>query len=220
MKIAILLYEGFTALDCIGPYEVLSRLPEADVSFVSVDGGLVLSDTRALAVQTACELRETGPVDIVLVPGGPGSEDACKDSRILDWVRRVHETSKYTVSVCTGSLILAAAGILDGLEATSHWAAYDRLEALGAKPVGRRVVQCGKIFTGAGVSAGIDLAFELLREEQGDDFAQAIQLAIEYDPQPPFDSGSPSKAPAHILELVADYYRKRDAESAARAPSA
>jgi putative intracellular protease/amidase len=219
VKIAILLYEGFTALDCIGPYEVLSRLPDADVRFVSADGGVVRSDTRALAVQTASKLEDAGPVDIVLAPGGPGADAACTDSRILDWLKRVHETSKYTLSVCTGSLILAAAGILDGLEATSHWAAYERLEALGAKPVDRRVVRCGKIFTGAGVSAGIDLAFELLRVEQGDDFAQAVQLAIEYDPQPPFDSGSPSKAPAHIVDLVLDYYRRRDAERGARAPN-
>jgi putative intracellular protease/amidase len=211
MKIAILLYDGFTALDAIGPYEILSRLPEADVLFVSTEGGVVLSDTRALAVQTACKLEEAGPVDIVLVPGGPGADGAGADARILEWLKRVHETSKYTVSVCTGSLILAAAGILDGLEATSHWAAYNRLEALGAKPVSRRVVRCGKIFTGAGVSAGIDLAFELARAEQGDDFAKAIQLAIEYDPQPPFDCGSPTKAPAHIVELVAGYYREREA---------
>ena len=210
MKIAILLYDGFTALDCIGPYEVLSRLPDADVKFVSADGGVVLADTRALAIQTACRLDEIDAVDIVLVPGGPGDEAARADPRVLEWLRRMHETTKYTVSVCTGSLILAAAGILDGIEATSHWAAYDRLEALGAKPTSRRVVRSGKIITGAGVSAGIDMALELVRDDQGDDFARAIQLAIEYDPQPPFDSGSPAKAPEHIVELLSAYFKDRE----------
>jgi transcriptional regulator GlxA family with amidase domain len=202
MEIAILLYDRFTALDCIGPYEILSRLPGARVRFVSVAGGLVRSDTGMLAIQTEGPLESVEAPDIVLVPGGPGDEAAAADGRIRAWLRRVHPRTKWTTSVCTGSLILAAAGLLDGAEATTHWARVDRLAELGAKPVPRRVVRAGKIVTGAGVSAGIDMALTLVREEMGDDFAQGLQLAIEYDPDPPFDAGSPHKAPAHVLEMV------------------
>jgi transcriptional regulator GlxA family with amidase domain len=202
MNIAILLYDRFTALDCIGPYELLSRLPGARLRFVSVTGGLVRADTGVLAIDTEGPLERIEPPDIVLVPGGPGDEAAAADPRIRAWLRRVHPTTKWTTSVCTGSIVLAAAGLLDGVEATTHWASYGRLAALGATPVARRVVRSGKIVTGAGVSAGIDMALELVREETGDDFAQGLQLAIEYDPAPPFDAGSPAKAPAHVVETV------------------
>ncbi len=202
MEIAILLYDRFTALDCIGPYEILSRLPGARVRFVSTGGGLVRSDTGMLAVQTEGPLDGIDAPDIVLVPGGPGDEAAGADRRVQAWLRLVHPRTKWTTSVCTGSIILAAAGLLDGVEATTHWARHDRLAELGAKPVQRRVVRAGKIVTGAGVSAGIDMALTLVREEMGDDFAQGLQLAIEYDPDPPFDAGSPQKAPAHVLEMV------------------
>jgi transcriptional regulator GlxA family with amidase domain len=202
MEIAILLYDQFTALDCIGPYEILSRLPGARVRFVSLDGGLVRSDTGMLAIQTEGPLESIEAPDIVLVPGGPGDETAAANGRVRAWLRRVHPRTKWTTSVCTGSLILAAAGLLDGVEATTHWARRERLAELGAKPVSSRVVRAGKIVTGAGVSAGIDMALTLVREEVGDDFAQGLQLAIEYDPDPPFDSGSPQKAPAHVLEMV------------------
>jgi transcriptional regulator GlxA family with amidase domain len=213
MEIAIVLYDNFTALDCIGPYEVLSRLPGAVVKFASVEGGVVRSDTRFLAISTDYSLADIEAPEIVLVPGGPGDNAASADARITSWLRKVHETTKWTTSVCTGSLILGAAGLLDGLEATTHWAAYDRLAGHGAKPVSRRVVRSGKIITAAGVSAGIDMALSLLREEQGDDFAQAIQLAIEYDPQPPFDSGSPEKAPAHVVELLVAHFAAQQAEA-------
>jgi transcriptional regulator GlxA family with amidase domain len=202
MEIAILLYDQFTALDCIGPYEILSRLPGARVRFVSLDGGLVRSDTGMLAIQTEGPLESIESPDVVLVPGGPGDETVAANGRVRAWLRRVHPGTKWTTSVCTGSLILAAAGLLDGLEATTHWARRERLAELGAKPVSRRVVRTGKIVTGAGVSAGIDMALTLVREEMGDDFAQGLQLAIEYDPDPPFDAGSPQKAPAHVLEMV------------------
>jgi len=202
MEIAILLYDRFTALDCIGPYELLSRLPGARVRFVSVDGGLVRADTGMLAVQTEGPLDRIDAPDLVLVPGGPGDEAAAADGRIRAWLRRVHPKTKWTTSVCTGSIVLAAAGLLDGIEATTHWARRERLAELGATPVSKRVVRAGKIVTGAGVSAGIDMALELVREEMGADFAQGLQLAIEYDPDPPFDAGSPSKAPAHVLEMV------------------
>ena len=214
MNIAILLYENFTALDCIGPYEALSRIPGAEVSFVSVDGGTVTSDTGALRIETAGSIGDIESPDVVLVPGGPGDEAAAADSRVTDWLRSVHATSKWTTSVCTGSLILAAAGILDGVEATTHWARVDRLAELGATPVKQRVVRSGKIVTAAGVSAGIDMALVLLSEELGDDFAQAIQLAIEYDPDPPFDTGSPDKAPAHVLELVIAHFAEQAVDEA------
>lgn len=214
MKIAVLLYPEFTALDCIGPYEILSRIPDAKLEFVSAEGGLVTSDTGALTIQTACSIDQCTDPGIVLVPGGPGDQDAIADERNLEWLRRVHEYTKWTTSVCTGSLLLAAAGLLDGKEATTHWAAYDQLRALGALPVSRRVVRSGKIMTGAGVSAGIDMALTLLAEEVGEDYAQGIQLAIEYDPQPPFDSGSPDKARPEILALVRAHFEQQDEESA------
>ncbi len=206
MEIAILLYDNFTALDCIGPYEVLSRIPQADVKFISADGGTVRSDTRALAIVTEQTLADVHSPDIVLVPGGPGDEGAAADPRVTSWLARVHETTRWTTSVCTGSLILAAAGLLDGLEATTHWASLERLKEAGAKPVSRRYVEQGKIITAAGVSAGIDMALELLAREAGEDYARGVQLAIEYDPQPPFDSGSPEKAPAHVLELMKAFF--------------
>ncbi len=212
MEIAIFLYENFTALDCIGPYEVLSRIPEASLRFVSADGGTVTSDTGALRIETATTIDEVEAPDIVLVPGGPGDETCAADARVTGWLERVHSSTKWTTSVCTGSLILAAAGILKGIDATTHWARLDRLAELGAVPVERRVVRSGKIVTAAGVSAGIDMALTLLGEELGDDFAQAIQLAIEYDPQPPFDAGAPGKAPAHVVELVKAHFAAQGEE--------
>lgn len=206
MEIAVLLYDHFTALDAIGPYEVLSRLPGADLKFVSRDGGLVRSDTRRLAIHTDFAIDAVPSPGLILVPGGPGDEGAARDEKILAWLRRAHETSKWTTSVCTGALVLGAAGLLGGLEATTHWASYDRLAAYGAKPVAKRYVRQGKIVTAAGVSAGIDMALEVLKAEAGDQYAQAIQLAIEYDPAPPFDTGSPAKAPADVRELVTAYF--------------
>ena len=220
MEIAILLYDGFTALDCIGPYEVLSRLPDAEVHFVSADGGSVRSDTRALTIVTQRSIEHIPSPDIVLVPGGPGDEAAAADQRVLDWLRRAHQSTKWTTSVCTGSRVRAAAGLLDGLEATTHWASFDRLRALGATPVARRFVQQGKIVTAAGVSAGIDMALHLVGEEAGEDYAKGVQLAIEYDPQPPFDSGSPAKAPPHILEFLTAYFGESRASRSSVGPDA
>jgi transcriptional regulator GlxA family with amidase domain len=219
MEIAILLYDRFTALDCIGPYEVLSRLPEAEVKFVSAAGGVVRSDTRALAVVTEHSIADVPSPDILLVPGGPGDEAAAADDRVLAWLRRAHQTTRWTTSVCTGSIVLAAAGLLNGLEATTHWASYERLEKLGATPVSSRYVRSGKIITAAGVSAGIDMAIDLVAREAGEDFARGIQLAIEYDPQPPFDSGAPDKAPPHVLELLKAYFAETDRAAQTGAPS-
>jgi transcriptional regulator GlxA family with amidase domain len=200
MDIAILIYDRFTALDAVGPYEVLSRLPGASTRFVAVEPGPVMTDNAALTLIAEGSLRDAGEPDIVLVPGGPGEVAARADRPALDWLCKVHETSTWTTSVCTGSLILAAAGLLDGVRATSHWLALDRLRELGAEPVPERVVFDGKIVTAAGVSAGIDMALSLAARIAGEEVAQAIQLGIEYDPQPPFDAGSPAKAPAAIVD--------------------
>lgn len=213
MEIAIVLYDGFTALDAVGPYEVLSRLPGAQVKFVAAHAGPVRTDTRALAIQADYSLPEVLGPQIVVVPGGPGDEAAAADEALLDWLRRVHQTTKWTTSVCTGALVLAASGLLRGCEATTHWASYERLRALGATPVAERFVRRGKVITAAGVSAGIDMGLELVREEAGDEFAQAVQLAIEYDPQPPFDSGSPAKAPKQVLETLQAYFASIDRSS-------
>ena len=202
MQIAIPLFDRFTALDAVGPYEVLSRLPGARVDFVVAEPGVVRTDTRMLAVQVELGLDDVPAPDVVVVPGGIGSRDALADERLLAWVRAAHAQSQYTTSVCTGSLILAAAGVLDGVDATTHWLATDVLESLGARPVSERFVERGKVITAAGVSAGLDMALRLAERIAGADVAQAIQLAIEYDPDPPFDSGSPSKASDEVRALV------------------
>jgi transcriptional regulator GlxA family with amidase domain len=207
MDIAILLYDRLTALDAIGPYEVLSRLPGASAKFVAVEPGPVKTDNGMLTLLAEGSLADASEPDIVLVPGGPGEVAARAGGAALDWLRSVHETSTWTTSVCTGSLVLAAAGLLDGKRATSHWLALEQLRELGAEPVSERVVFDGKIVTAAGVSAGIDMALALAATIAGEEVAQAIQLGIEYDPQPPFDAGSPAKAPAAIVEGVRAYSR-------------
>jgi transcriptional regulator GlxA family with amidase domain len=207
MEIAVLLYDRFTALDAIGPYEVLSRLPDARVTFVATEPGPVRTDNGMLTVLAERSIDEVSSPEIVLVPGGPGEVAARAGSRVLDWLRAAHETTTWTTSVCTGSLILAAAGLLDGRRATSHWLALDALRALGAEPVSERVVYDGKVVTAAGVSAGIDMALALVDSIAGPEVAQAIQLGVEYDPQPPFDAGAPSKAPAAIVELLRSHSR-------------
>ena len=202
VDIAIPIFDRFTALDAVGPYEVLSRLPGAKVTFLAAEPGIHRTDTGMLALEATAALDELPAPDVLVFPGGYGTRALLKDEQTLQWVRNVHQTSTWTTSVCTGALVLAAAGLLDGLEATTHWAARSTLEELGARYVERRVVQQGKIITAAGVSAGIDMALGLAAQIAGDDVAQAIQLYIEYDPQPPFDSGSPSKAPEHVLRLA------------------
>ncbi|MGH7896421.1 MAG: DJ-1/PfpI family protein [Candidatus Binatia bacterium] len=212
MKIAILLFEGFTALDAIGPYEVLRLLPGAEIQFVAATAGPKRTDQGSLAVVADHGLSSVPSADVLVVPGGPGQEAAREDPAVLDWVRLIHATSQWTTSVCTGSLILGAAGILRGLRATSHWMYLDRLPAFGAEPTLERVVEQGKVITAAGVSSGIDMGLRLAQRIAGEDVAQTIQLVIEYDPQPPFDAGSPSKAPAHLVEFVRRAYaRARDA---------
>jgi putative intracellular protease/amidase len=202
MKIAIPIFDKVTALDAVGPYEVLSRLSGADLKFVGFEPGPVKTDNRMLSLYAEAALEDFADPDILVVPGGFGTRALMRNERMLDWVRRVHETSEWTTSVCTGSLVLGAAGLLDGLEATTHWCSMDVLGSLGARPTGRRVVEQGKIITAAGVSSGIDMALRLAGHVAGDQVAQAIQLGIEYDPQPPYDAGSPEKAPADVVALV------------------
>lgn len=195
MQIAIVLYPGFTALDFIGPYEVLRWLPKAEVRFLWHEPGPVTADSGVLVVGATHSFDETPSPDVILVPGGMTSVEHARDEKLLAWVRQAHQHATWTTSVCSGSIILAAAGLLDGKRATSHWMALSALKALGAIPVGdERVVQEGNIVTCAGVSAGIDLALWLAGQIAGDDRAKVIQLSMEYDPQPPFDSGHMSKA--------------------------
>jgi putative intracellular protease/amidase len=202
MNTAILLYDGFTALDAIGPYEVLARLPGGRVTFVAAEQGPVRTDNGMLTLVAERSFAEMPAPEIVLVPGGPGEVATRAGGPALDWLRAAHETSTWTTSVCTGSLILAAAGLLDGKRATGHWLAMEKLSELGAEAISERVVFDGKIVTGAGVSAGIDMALALAAEIAGERVAQAIQLGIEYDPQPPFDAGAPHKAPAEVVALL------------------
>ncbi|WP_328672746.1 DJ-1/PfpI family protein [Streptomyces sp. NBC_00328] len=200
MQIAIVLFDRFTALDAVGPYETLGRLPEADTVFVAERPGPVRSDTGRLALTADKSLAEVPHPDIVVVPGGPGQSAQMDNQVLLDWLRAADATSLWTTSVCTGSLLLAAAGLLEGRRATSHWLALDQLERFGAESTGERVVFDGKYVTAAGVSSGIDMGLTLLGRIAGDEHAQAVQLLTEYDPQPPYDAGSPDKAPAHLVE--------------------
>jgi transcriptional regulator GlxA family with amidase domain len=208
MDIAIPIFESITALDAIGPYEVLSRLPGARVRFVALAPGTYRTDNK-LGLVADEALSAIPHPEIVLVPGGFGTRALMTEPRLLDWLRAAHETSRWTTSVCTGSLLLAAAGILRGLEATTHWASLERLAEFGARPVQRRVVEQGKVITAAGVSAGIDMALTLAARVAGDEVAQAIQLGIEYDPQPPFSAGSPRTAPPQIVERARQRLRAR-----------
>ena len=215
MKIVLVLFEGITALDVVGPYEVLSRLPGADVCFAGPRTGLVRTDNRVLGLQVDVALADVPTADVLLLPGGFGVDALIADPTVLEQVRRLDACSRYTTSVCTGSLVLGAAGLLTGLEATTHWARFDTLASYGATPVSRRVVTAGRIVTAAGVSAGIDMALTLAAELASPDVAQAIQLAIEYDPQPPFDSGHPRSAPAEVVARVTAAIDRKRAASAA-----
>ena len=210
MDVAILLYDRLTALDAIGPYEVLSRLPGVELSFVAADRDPVRTDNGLLGLVPGSTLEEVSEPDIVVVPGGPGEVAARAGGPMLEWLREAHETSTWTTSVCTGSLVLAAAGLLEGKRATSHWLALEKLRELGAEPTLERVVRDGKIVTAAGVSAGIDMGLTLAEHLAGREVAEAIQLSIEYDPQPPFDAGSPLKAPPEIVEAVRSRARSFD----------
>jgi transcriptional regulator GlxA family with amidase domain len=210
MKTAILIFDGLTALDAIGPYEVLRNVPGWEIEFVAATAGEKRTDSGALGITADRALTEVEGADIVLVPGGAGTRALLADDDVLSWLREVDGGTKWTTSVCTGSLVLGAAGLLEGRRATGHWLYLDPLRAYGADPVGGRFVEDGKIVTAAGVSAGIDMALHLVGREAGPEVAQAVQLAIEYDPQPPYDAGSPAKAPAPIVEAVTAVARSGD----------
>ena len=204
VQIAFLLFPRVTALDAIGPYEVLQRLPGAEVVFVGAERGEVRTDNGYLGLTVDATIDEVAHPEVLVVPGGRGTRPLVKDETILGWIRQVHETSLFTTSVCTGSLLLAAAGLLDGLEATTHWGSKKTLEDLGARYTEQRVVQNGKIITAAGVSSGIDMALTLAAQLTDPVTAQVMQLFIEYDPQPPYDSGAPSKASKAVWDRVAE----------------
>src|SRR3954451_21864457 len=201
MEIVFVLFDRITALDAIGPYEVLQRLPGAEVKFAGKQRGEYRTDTKSLALVADYALADVNP-DILVMPGGFGPRELVDDTEVVDWVRAVHERTTWTTSVCTGSLVLGAAGLLDGLDATTHWKQLDTLRTYGARPTLQRVVEQGKIITAAGVSSGIDMALTLVDRIAGEFAAQAIQLGIEYDPQPPFDAGSPAKAPKEVVDFL------------------
>jgi transcriptional regulator GlxA family with amidase domain len=203
VQIAIGLYPGFTALDAIGPFAVFTSVPGADVVVCADQKGPLADESGLLHLDMEHTFDEVPAPDVLLVPGGLITRRvAAEGGPIVDWIRAAHETTTYTTSVCTGALLLGAAGVLDGLPATTHWMAYDHLRTYGAQPTEERVVIEGKVATGAGVSAGIDLALTLVDRLHGAEVAQAVQLGIEYDPQPPHDTGAPSKAPTEIRDLV------------------
>ncbi len=211
MQVAIPLFAKFTALDAIGPYEVLQRIPGIDVTFVGHERGEVRSDNGMLGITVDAAFEELPCPDVVVFPGGIGTRPLVHDPRVLDWVRTAHATTRYTTSVCTGSLVLAAAGLLQGLAATTYWACYPELEKLGARPTAKRVVEHPdqRIITAAGVSSGIDMALRLVELLVDRTAAQAAQLMIEYDPQPPFDHGAVAKSNAAVMARVMEYAKLR-----------
>jgi putative intracellular protease/amidase len=207
MKIVAVLFNQLTALDIVGPYEVLQRLPEATVTFVGHQKGEVRTDNGFLGMTIDATFDEISDADVLIVPGGVGTRVLMLDQPVLEWIRQIHTTTKYTTSVCTGSLVLGAAGLLDGLSATTHWSVLNQLEPLGATPTSQRVVEHldRRIITAAGVSSGIDMALRLAELLVDTTAAQAMQLMVEYDPQPPFDSGSLAKSSQEVVERVIEY---------------
>ena len=212
MQIAAVLFERLTALDLIGPYEVLQRLPGATVTFVGHRRGEVRTDNGFLGLTVDATFDELPHPDVVVVPGGVGTRALLEDEPVLAWLRAAHETSRYTTSVCTGSLVLGAAGLLEGLTATTHWANLEMLREFGAEPTSERVVEHldRRIITAAGVSSGIDMALRLSELLVDDIAAMAMQLMIEYDPQPPFDAGAVDKAEPRVVERVIEYAQSKD----------
>jgi putative intracellular protease/amidase len=211
MEIAIPLFENVTALDAIGPYEILQRLPGAEVVFVGVEKGEIRADSGSLGLTVDATFNDVPAPEVVVVPGGPGTRTFTtgEPSALLEWISKVHMTTRYTTSVCTGSLLLAAAGLLQDMTATTHWGAYESLRKLGAEPTAERVVEHldERIITAAGVSSGIDMALRLSELLFDADAAKAMQLLTEYDPQPPFDAGSVAKAGDAVMERLIEYTR-------------
>jgi putative intracellular protease/amidase len=211
MRVAIPLFPRFTALDGIGPYEVLQRVPRLSVTFVGHQSGEVRSDNGMLGITIDAAFEDLPQPEVIVFPGGIGTRALLRDERVLAWIRNAHPTTRYTTSVCTGSLVLAAAGLLQGLTATTHWGARAELEALGARAVPQRVVEHleRRLITAAGVSSGIDMALRLVELLVDRTSAEAAQLMIEYDPQPPFASGAFERASERVRTRAADYARQR-----------
>jgi transcriptional regulator GlxA family with amidase domain len=211
LQVAIPLFDQCTALDAIGPYEVLQRIPTIDIAFIGHERGEVRTENRMLGLTTDGTFEDFPEPDLIVFPGGIGTRVLETDDRVLEWVRHAHATTRFTTSVCTGSLVLAAAGLLDGLTATTHWGCYDELAAHGAKPTPQRVVEHldRRLITAAGVSSGIDMALRLTELLYDSTAAQAAQLMIEYDPQPPFDAGSVAKAGDVVFSRVIEYAQLR-----------
>ena len=212
LQVAIPVFERITALDAIGPYDVLQRIPWVDIVFVGATREPVRADNGFLGIEVDATFEDVPHPDVIVFPGGFGTRALVHDENVLDWLRTAHETTTFTTSVCTGSLVLAAAGLLDGLAATTHWNALDSLARLGAKPTSKRVVEHldRRIITAAGVSSGIDMALRLVELLVDRTAAEGIQLYIEYDPQPPFDAGSPAKASEEARARAADYVAQRE----------
>lgn len=209
MEIAIPLFDRVTALDAVGPYEMLQRLPGVSVVFVGIEKGEIRTDNGFLGMTVDATFNDVPAPEVVVVPGGIGTRSFTtgEPSALLEWISKVHMTTRYTTSVCTGSLVLAAAGLLQGLTATTHWGAYESLRKLGAEPIGGRIVEHldERIITAAGVSSGIDMALRLSELLFDADAAKAMQLMTEYDPQPPFDAGSVEKAGEAVMTRLIEY---------------
>nr|WP_202888771.1 DJ-1/PfpI family protein [Kribbella solani] len=214
-----MIYPGFTSLDAVGPFEVLSRLPAADARFVSAGGGPIEADQPNFVLPSV-PLSEVTRPDLVVVAGGSTTQQYLENETILDWLRTAHESARWTTSVCTGSLLLGAAGLLTGGRATSHWCELESLRVFGAEPVSERVVVHDRVITSAGVSSGIDMALRLVDLLEGAEYAQGVQLAIEYDPQPPYDAGSMAKAPQAVAEMVRGVFKEHYGPSWAEVQSA
>ncbi len=209
MKIAILIYEGLTALDAIGPYEVLSRFPDAEVHFVGRERGTIRTDSNFLELRIDTAIGDLPNPDIILVPGSTGGMlHVMRQQDVLAWLQKAHETSRLTTSVCTGSFILGAAGLLKGIPATTHWLSIDMLENFGAEPRRERIVQAGRVITAAGVSAGIDMALHMAEQIYDETLAQALQLAIEYDPSPKSPMADPLDGSSPVVQRSTEILRK------------
>lgn len=202
MHVAIPLYPRFTALDAVGPYTVLALAPGWSVRFVAAEPGPVVDDRGSLSITATASYVDTPTPDVILVPGGPGTAEALSDNELLSWIRQAHGYTKWTASVCSGAFLLGAAGLLAGRKANTHWGWAHRLSDVGAEHVAERIVEDGKIVTAAGVSAGIDMALALLARATDDETAKTVQLAMEYDPAPPFDAGNPYTAPESRREAA------------------
>jgi len=200
--VGLVLYPQFTALDIVGPFQTLVDVPGLNVFFIAAQKGPIVDHTGKLTLEATHSFSEIDALDVLVVPGGFADRDINETNDVVRFVQKIHPTTTWTTSVCTGSIFLAHAGILNGLRATTHWASYDRLQKLGAVPTDQRVVQEGKIITAAGVSSGIDMGLVLVAALEGEEMAKVIQLAIEYDPQPPFDSGTPSKVSPEFKKFV------------------